>query len=252
MLHHDNLRHLLPGLTPFPSDVFTPAQPWLAGHLLPLISIDLGLVRPELAGNVATLVCPIEPDEGCLGDGTEAHHNAFSTTNWIAFTLGADNRLQFLGNEGYFQRAPQHAPVSEELREHAAEMIESHASARAFFQQHGYLPGYQDPEDSQPEAYAFLDQLGGPMWYGNWPTYTPLPAAFLFEDLAGFTQRGTLTFRNDSAHLPDDGIRITRDGKPFFMVASVAAYNWCAHGPDAIVMLYEPDSRTLLFTFDWS
>lgn len=261
MSHQTDVRVLQPGLTPFPTDVFAHDQAWLADHLLPLIAIDLGLLRPELAGSVATLVCPIEPYEGCIGDGTEAHHTAFTGSNWLAFELQADNRLRFLGNEGYFQRAPQHSetmPVDDDLREHAAEMRDSHAKARAYFQQHGHLGDYLaidgdeiDPDEA-PQQQAYLTNLGGPLWHGNWTGYSALPDAFVMEDLAGTTQRGNLRFRNDSTHLPDDGIRITRDGQPFFHVADVPAYHWCASGADAILMFYEPRSRTLLFTFDWS
>ncbi|MCF7751988.1 hypothetical protein KQ945_14605 [Bacillus subtilis subsp. subtilis] len=260
MFHQTDVHTLQPGLTPFPGDVFAHDQPWLADHLLPLIAIDLGLLRPELAGSMATLLCPIEPYEGCLGDGTETHHNAFTGSNWLAFELQADNRLRFLGNEGYFQRAPQNSallPVDEDLREHAAEMVQSHAKARACFQQHGHLVDYQnvdddDPEEDAPRQRAYLSNLGGPFWHGNWTDYSTIPSAFVIEDLAGTTQRGTLHFRNASDHLPDDGIRITRNGKPFFHVADVAAYHWCASGADAILMFYEPHSRTVLFTFDWS
>ncbi|WP_422506619.1 enolase [Stenotrophomonas sp. GZD-301] len=255
MFHQTDVRTLQPGLTPFPTDVFAHDQPWLADHLLPLIAIDLGLLRPELAGRVATLLCPIEPYEGCLGDGTEAHHTPFTSSNWLAFELDADNRLRFLGNEGYFQRAPQNRdalPVDEDLRAHAADMQDSHARARAHFQQYGMLVSGMDVDDDERQQQAYLGNLGGPFWYGNWTGYTRIPSAFVIEDLAGTTQRGTLHFRNSSDHLPDDGIRITRDGEPFFHVADVAAYNWCANGADAILMFYEPRSRTVLFTFDWS
>lgn len=104
------VRELKPGLTPFPAaaDIFVADQPWLAEHLLPLISIDLGLVRPELAGTVVHMLCPVEPFEGCIGDETEAHHNVFTAPNWFALELTPDNRYRFLGNEGFFQRAPQH------------------------------------------------------------------------------------------------------------------------------------------------
>jgi hypothetical protein len=37
---------LRPGLTPYPQNVFAGDQLWLADHLLPLLSIDLGLARP--------------------------------------------------------------------------------------------------------------------------------------------------------------------------------------------------------------
>jgi len=61
MFYQTDIRELQPGLTPFPTDVFAPGQAWLAAHLLPLISVDLGILRPELAGTVATMLCPVEP-----------------------------------------------------------------------------------------------------------------------------------------------------------------------------------------------
>ena len=52
--------------------------------------------------------------------------------------------------------------------------------------------------------------------------------------------------------LPDDGIEITYNGNPFHYIANVASYNYCAGGADAIILMYEPVSRTVLFTFDYS
>ncbi|MGE6333321.1 enolase [Stenotrophomonas sp. NPDC077659] len=249
MIHQNELRDLLPGMVAFPTGVFPDDQAWLGQHLLPLLKIDLGVLRPGLAGQVATMLCPIEPYDGCIGETTEEHHNDFTGTNWIAFELTAGNEMRFLGNEAYFLGD---AADDEDARAHVAEMRDSHDQAKAHFQQHGCLASVSRYGDGEPEEQAWLDQLGGPIWFGNWTGYTRIPSAFVIEDLAGTTQRGNLHFRNSSDHLPDDGIRITRDDQPFFHVASVAAYRWCAAGADAIVMFYEPVSRTVLFTYDWS
>lgn len=129
MIHHTELRDLLPGMVPFPTDVFPADQAWLGQHLLPLLKIDLGLLRPELAGQVATMLCPIEPYDGCIGETTEEHHNAFTGTNWIAFELTAGNEMRFLGNEGYFIGD---AVDDKYAREHIAQMRESYAKARDY------------------------------------------------------------------------------------------------------------------------
>ena len=104
MIHQTELRDLLPGMVPFPTDVFPADQAWLGQHLLPLLKIDLGLLRPELAGQVATMLCPIEPYDGCIGE-TEEHHNEFTGTNWIAFELTAGNEMRFR-QRGLFHRRP--------------------------------------------------------------------------------------------------------------------------------------------------
>ncbi len=237
MFHQTEIRTLLPGMTPFPADVFSQEQPWLASHLLPLISIDLGVLRPDLAGTVATMLCPIEPDEGCIGEDTAAHHNDFTGTNWIAFELTDDNRMRFLGEEGYFLG-------DQVANTHITEMVESYAKAHDYFQSHGRLASYSRYGDGTPGEQDYLDVLGGQISTGNWVETAPIPAAFALTFTAAAYDR----------HAPEDAERviISRDGNPFFAVAEVAGYNWCATGPDAIVMLFEPHSRTVLFSFDWS
>ena len=139
MIHQTELRDLLPGMVPFPTDVFPADRAWLAQHLLPLLKIDLGVLRPELAGQVATMLCPIEPYDGCIGETTEEHHNDFTSTNWIAFELTAGNQMRFLGNEGYFigdRVDDKHA------RKHIAQMRESYAKARDYHATHGRLACY--------------------------------------------------------------------------------------------------------------
>lgn len=255
MVFEENLREIKPGMTAFPQDIFVPEQPWLADHLLPLLSIDLGMLRPELAGTVVHMLCPIEPFEAYIGDDTQAFHNEFTAPNWFALQLTEDNRYRFLGNEGYFQRAPvhggaflrdPHAPV------HTAEMLESFAKARAHFEAHGKLASYSRYGNGESMVQAYLDNLGGEFSCGNWAGNPPIPAAFEFSDSTPTYEQGGLTYRHGGDKLPNDGIAITRDGQPFFPVADVAGYNWCAAGADAILLFYEPVSRTVLFTFDWS
>lgn len=181
------VRELKPGLTPFPAaaDIFVADQPWLAEHLLPLISIDLGLVRPELAGTVVHMLCPVEPFEGCIGDETEAHHNAFTAPNWFALELTPDNRYRFLGNEGFFQRAPQHGGQFTKdayACEHTDEMLASHAKASAYYAQHGRLASYSRYGKGEPVEQDYLDSLGGGIWYGNWTSHPPIPPAFQLDE----------------------------------------------------------------------
>ncbi len=129
MIHQTELSDLLPGMVAFPTEVFPADQAWLSQHLLPLLKIDLGVLRPELAGQVATMLCPIEPYDGCIGETTEEHHNDFTGTNWIAFELTAGNEMRFLGNEGYFIGD---AVQDKDAQEHIAQMRDSYAKARDY------------------------------------------------------------------------------------------------------------------------
>ena len=56
----------------------------------------------------------------------------------------------------------------------------------------------------------------------------------------------------DLDELPDDGIEIAHNGNPFHYIAGVAVYNYCNFGADMILLMYEPVSRIVLFTFDYS
>ncbi len=247
MFHQTELRDLLPGLVPFPTDVFDAEQPWLADHLLPLISIDLNILNPELAGTVVHMLCPIEPFEGYIGDGTEAHHNAFTAPNWFAFRLTDDNRYRFLGSEAYFQRAPEHGDAftrNSDTEARTAEMFESYARARAYFEANGRLASHSRYGKGKPIEHAYLDRLGGGGEFeygGNWANGPDVPPAFRFalDDI-------------DQGNAAGEGSAISLNGKPLLSVAEVAGYNWCAAGADSILLFYEPESRTALFTFDWS
>ena len=235
MFHQTDVETLSPGLTPFPRDVFASDQPWLSDHLLPLLSIDLGVLKPELAGTVVHMLCPVEPYDGNIGGGTEHFHNAFTSTGWFALRLTEDNRYRFLGQEGYFRLSPQRDfdlyPGEEE---HAAQMKESYAKARAYFEKHGRLGSYSAYGKGEAQEHAWLDSLGGDFWGGNWTDPADVPSAFTLTDDWNAEQ-----------------ITLTYEGKPFFPVAHVAGYHWCASGADAILLFYEPESRTALFTFDW-
>lgn len=241
MIHQTEVRDLLPGMIPFPEQVFAIDQAWLGQHLLPLLQIDLGVLRPELVGIAPTLFCPIEPYDGCIGDTTQAHHNAFTGTNWTAFELTADNRMRFLGTEEYFIGAK---TGDKSALEHITQMRDSYARARHYFQENRRLASYSLYGRGEPQEQDFLDTLGGPVSNGNWTETAQIPPAFsIVLDPAMY---------EDDRDPDAEDVRITRDGKPFFAVAEVAGYNWCATGADAIVMLYEPDSRTVLFSYDWT
>ena len=238
MIHQTELRDLLPGMVPFPTDVFPADQAWLGQHLLPLLKIDLGVLRPELAGQMATMLCPIEPYDGCIGETTEEHHNEFTGTNWIAFELTAGNEMRFLGNEGYFIGD---AVQDKHAQEHIAQMRESYAKARDYHAVHGRLACYSRYGKGEASERDYLDTLGGPIGFGNWTETAEIPAAFEL----GFTEAA------DDPNAADDAetVIITRNGNRFFAVADVAGYNWCATGAFVMVMLYHPVSRRVWFTY---
>ncbi len=217
MFNEEKIKKLRPGLTPFPEHVFVDDQPWLADHLLPLLSIDMGILRPELAGRVVHMLQPVGPIDGYIGDGTVEFHNEFTGPNWFALHLTEDNRYRFLGQDGYFE------PYDEE---YAAGAKQNQAKVRGYAKDHGRLADFPRYLKGKAVEQNWLDILGGDFWAGNWTTEAPPPAfEFLYEE-------------------DTDRIELAYQGKPFFPVA-------CANGL-TILMFYEPESSTVLFTFDES
>lgn len=213
----ENIKELRPGLTPFPQHVFVNDQPWLANHLWPLLSIDLGILRSELAGTIVHMLQPVGPIDGYIGDGTTEFHNEFTASNWFALHLTEDNRYRFLGQEKYFE-------LYDEA--YASRLKKYQAKVCAYAKSHGRLAGFPSYLDGGADEKNWLDILGGDFWAGNWITENPPPAFKLIYD-------------EDNDH-----IELTYQGRPLFPVA-------CADGL-TILLFYEPESRTVLFTFDAS
>lgn len=236
-LETQNITSLNPNFTAFPKaeTIFSTEQAWLAKHFLPLLSIDLAVFNPEWAGTVVHMLNPIEPYECYIGDETTEYHNEFTCPNWLAFRLSDDNRYIFLGQEGYFQNTPFHQS-NEALLAKEAEMRQDYQHAKQFFQEHAQLPN----------NLPFLDVLGGEFTNDNWTTQHP-PSAFGVNYFAS-------DFDHPAWNMTDyyDPNSISYQGKPFIHIAEVAGYNWCGNGADDIILMYEPESRIVLFTFNWT
>ena len=182
--------------------------------------------------------------------------------NVIAFRVEGDGRYRFLADTAYFRLAaleadpavagfPERgAPAREELREYhqarkryeelvelRAHYDEQHATyeeARAHFAEHGMLCMVPLRERHEHYAVPVLDQLGGAAPDGNWVVTGP---STVEEQTA---EHGTVTWPVDP------------QGRRFQHVASVAGYHYRHSGADAILLFFEPETRTALLTFDWS
>lgn len=220
----ENIDEPQPFLRPFPEpeDVFVePVQKYVR-HFLPLVSIDLSAVNPEWNGWIH-LLNPCEPEDGLIGEYTTEYYSYYCRENWIGFRLTEDNKYELLGDWRYFLLEGEDADEYTDLQEHYQQQHESFAAAKARFRAEGEM------HDN------FIDQLGGTVGWGNW---------------SGDIGDGDKVPQDDS---DDDNIRpLTPDGKPFHFVAGVPAYNYCASGADWILLFFEPESRTVLFTFDWT
>lgn len=257
----ENINELNENLTAFPEvrDIFSEKQPWLKTHFLPLMSIDLAELHPDWKGTKLFMLNPIEPDESLIGEYTKPFHNEFVGANFLAFRLDENGKYEFLTEEGYFLRSQmydqnrkemmtqdwdiqyfENNPELFERRKQEAyedalrnfdEAIETYFQNKKDYQKQGYFGGEKDYVPYY--GGRFLDSLGGEIQAGNWVYAEKIPPAFeLTED-------------------EDWNVSIAYKGNPLYQIASVSGYTY-SHGADAIIMLYEPVSRIVLFTFDYS
>ena len=229
---------------PKAEDIFVKEQPWLKNHFLPLMSIDLAEINPDWAGQKVYMLCPFEANIGYMGGNTTEYHNEYTAPNWVTFKLTDDNKFEFLGNEGFFERTKYHNwDFDSKEEKELQEMVESYEQSKKNIIKYGTLVDTNYPEyQGKPNRVNYLNNLGGDIWDGNWTTTIEsdeYPKAFDMKIEIG----------ND---LPNDGISITHQGNPFYFIAETASYDWYGGGIDAIIMLYEPVSRIVLFTFDYS
>lgn len=235
-----NVKTLNGYLTPFPNidTIFVEHQSWLKEHFLPLISIDLGMINSEWGGQVVHMINPFEPEDGVIGGWTDEFHNEFTGENWLAFRLTDNNRYEFLGDEGYFIRSPIHGDeVNENFEKDIAKSIKKYQAIKEFYAKNGYLAdNWNAKSDDETERENWLESVGGELENnaGNWSSDLEMPQAF-FGDWDD-----------------DEGLIISHNDNPFYFIASVPAYNYGCDGADWIVLLYEPISKIVLFTFDWT
>ena len=246
MQSREEIQELNDHLQAFPKaeDIFVKDQPWLKNHFLPLMSIDLAEINPEWAGQKVYMLAPFEPYEGYIGDNTTEYHNEYTAPNWLAFRLTDDNKFEFLGKEGFFERTAIHDwDFNSEEEKEFQEMQKGYEKSKANFEKYGSLVSLQFPEyDGKPNFTKFLDILGGHIIGGNWVgtiSSKEYPKTFDMK----------LDYEDEDS---DKWIKISYQGNPFYFVASTPNYSWCDGHIDAIIMLYEPVSRIVLFTFDYS
>ena len=215
---------------PEASTVFSATQPWLEKHLLPLVSFDLASLDPALGDVRLHFIKPVEPYNCYLGDKAWATHTDYCHENWLCFHLEDDGTYRFLAEEDYFigeNAAP-------DAQKYFAEVRASYQQIKQFYRENGVVVAELDDNN--------LPRFGGPpsflpyFYQGNWSTMAP-PAAFTTgEDYDDWSKESDIRYQD----------------KRFICIATDAGYNWGEGGADTIFLLYEPHSRLVLMTFDYT
>lgn len=241
-----DVAHAQSWLRPFPEPTshFDVHQAWLSKHIHVLALIDLAYFG-HLGAGWLPLISPIEPYEGYAGDFAAQSTDPYASPNWLSFRLLPDGRLRFLGDRGWFalESVPSRticAALEQELIAHYAAQEVSFQHAKDRYRRYGVLcrgarfdPTTRAPNDG--DATPLLSQVGGQVGAGNWTVHPDPPSAF------------TLNQQD-----PDDVFPMLAGGRRFFHVASVPGWHWREAGADLILWFYEPGSRTLLVSFDWT
>ena len=245
MQSREEIQELNDHLQAFPKaeDIFVKEQQWLKNHFLPLMSIDLAEINPEWAGQKVYMLFLIESYECYIVKNENKYHNEYTAPNWLAFRLTDDNKFEFLGKEGYFERtAIHHWDFNSEEEKEFQEMQKGYEKSKANVAKYGTLVNVRYPEyKGELNKRSFLEILGGKLEYGNWCSTIEeeeYPKAFKMKIEDG---------KDDDEVVFD----ISYQGNPFYLVAEARAFYWVGAG-DNIIMMYEPVSRMVLFTFDYS
>ena len=186
------------------------------------MSIDLAEINPDWAGQKVYMLCPFEPYEGYIGDNTTKYHNEYTAPNWLAFRLTDDNKFEFLGKEGYFERTAIHNwDFDSEEEEEIQEMQKEYEENKANFKKYGalVLNGYAD-YDGNLNVVNYLDTLGGELQYGNWCSTIEneeYPKAFKMHIEDG---------EEDDEVVFD----ISYKGNPFYLISEATAFHWVGAG----------------------
>ena len=221
-----------PDYFPEASVVFSAAQPWLEKYLLPLVSFDLASLDPALGDVRLHFLKPVEPYNSYIGDKAWAAHTDYCSENWLCFHLEDDGTYRFLAEEDYFRREP-----DEEEAAYAAAIRASYQQIKQLYRDSGIRIKKLDenglPYFARPPAFL-------PYFYqGNWTATSSgePPAAFTTGDDYGDW---------------DKAADIRYQGRRFICIATDAGYSWGEGGADTIFLLYEPHSRLVLMTFDYT
>lgn len=239
-----NITTIQPYLTLLPENdaVFAPESSFLAKHLLPLVSIDLSVINPEWQGNIH-LVNPIEPADSCIGDYTHEYHNEFAGENWFILQLNANNHYHWLGQQRYFilENENHHELCFGQTQPHSEAMHQDYLEVKARFKETGQIISTANlnfnHQYNTQNANILLNWIGGEFGFSNY-----------VDTLAQYFDVRCVNRRTD-----DEEVHIyNQQGRRYYFIACASGWQYCISGADDILMFYQPETKRVLFPFDWT
>lgn len=212
------------------SNAFTTEQAWLSKHFMPIIKVNLGLLKEEWQGIELPICLAYEPDDHkCqfIGEKTATFHNEYLNEGWYSFKLTDDNRYEFLGEEGYFF-ATEHQDT------------EGMINNRKDIQYRKEL--YQKTGDLHEERYRNGEDILEPVGKNANGEQTPY---FVF----GGENPRPYNFIPPNYYFNLDNEIVTMDDKPLFHIITLSeAFFAEYYRIGDISVFFEPDSRLVLYS----
>ncbi len=244
MQQTQNITTAQPYLTILPENdqVFAASDMFLAKHMLPLVSIDLSVINPEWQGLIH-LVNPVEPADCYIGDYTPEYHNDFAGQNWFILQLDENNHYQWLGQRQYFilENDNHHELCFGQMQPHSEAMHKDYLKVKARFKETGEMISTSclkfDLEFRQTHPNILLNWIGGEFSVSNY--ISPLDQYF---DLKIIDRRTD----DEEVHIYD------KQGRRYYFIACASGWQYCTSGADDILMYYQPETKRVLYTFDWT
>lgn len=244
---------------PFPSakEVFDTDVERHACYLLPLATVDLSHVSPELNG-IAHFIQPIEPYDGVVGEGARKYFNYLCRENWVGYQYDS-GKCRLATDFRFFELAELSALPKltgknkkrmECLTQHYDNVRKGYELRKSHFHDHRSLHHAWSRKRKgtyrEEDRVALVNALGGPSHAGNWSERGDVPLT-----------RGTFTDPDGeewSTALPR-----TEDGRDFLFIGQLSTYHYIHENPDYtsalgcnLMLYFDPVSEVALTTFDWS
>ena len=246
MTTRENIQELNDHLQAFPKaeDIFTKDQQWLKNHFIPLMSIDLVEINPKWAGQKVYILFLLE-SYGCyIVKNENKYHNEYTAPNWFAFQLTGDNKFDFLGEERFFERTAIHhwdfnSEEERKIQEYREYIREDNLTIE---KKEGIFQINYINYDGKLFNIRLFNNLDENMAFHNWSKNFDkniCPKKFHME-------------KEKKGKTDETKVNISYKGNPFYFITSMSSHNLYGDNIDAIIMFYEPVSRIVLFTFDYS
>ena len=246
MQSREEIQELNDHLQAFPKaeDIFVKEQQWLKNHFLPLMSIDLAEINPDWAGHKVYMLFLIESYECYIVKNENKYHNEYTTPNWLAFHLTNDNKFEFLGKEGYFERTTIHhwdfdSEEERKIQKNIGYIAENNFTIE---KKEGLFQINYINYDGKLFNIRLFNNLDENIAYHNWSKNfdeNTCPKKFHIE-------------KEKKEKTDETKINILYKGNPFYFITSMSSHNPYGNNIDTIIMFYEPISRIVLYTFDFT